>query len=185
MYEGSGSNGNWELSMLEGMLGLAVLSNNNTLFSHSLTLWRQRLPAYVYIHTDGNQPVPPPRGHPTWYGQKVFDASVDGISQETCRDLGHTQMGLASAINGAETAWVQGVDLFAEMKERFAATLEFHSKLLLPGAVAPYAVCSGNVSFAQLPTFGKKEKTRLACTTRDSSTTLMNNVHRNRIQCSA
>lgn len=153
IYPGSGANGNWELSMVEGMLGLAVLSDNATLFAHATAMWLQRLPAYVYITSDGSLPVPPPRGSPTWYGQRVFNASVTGICQETCRDLSHTQMGLASAINAAETAYVQGVDLYAQGLERLRATLEFHSKLLLPGAVVPEMVCSGNVTMGQLPTF--------------------------------
>eukprot|EP00047_Mylnosiga_fluctuans_P013723 m.33017 g.33017 ORF g.33017 m.33017 type:complete len:433 (+) comp5061_c0_seq2:3-1301(+) len=153
IYPGSPANGNWELSMIEGMFGLAVLSENATLFAHATSLWRQRIPAYIYITSDGPKPVPPPRGTPTWYNQSVFNASVNGISQETCRDLGHTQMGLASAINAAETAYVQGVDLFSEMRTRFAATLEFHSRLLLPGARIPEYICHGNVTLAVAPTF--------------------------------
>ena len=42
----------------------------------------------------------------------MFNASVSGICQETCRDLGHTQLGIAGMINGAETAFIQGVDLY-------------------------------------------------------------------------
>lgn len=34
--------------------------------------------------------LPPPKnrpdhGYPSWYGQAVYNASVDGICQETCR----------------------------------------------------------------------------------------------------
>ena len=43
---------------------------------------------------------------------QVFNASVNGICQETCRDLGHTQYGMASTLNAAETARIQGVDLY-------------------------------------------------------------------------
>ena len=34
------------------------------------------------------------------------------LSQETCRDLGHTSMFLSSLINFAETAYHQGIDLY-------------------------------------------------------------------------
>ena len=102
IIDGSGANGNWELSMLDGLIGLAVFSDNTTLFQHTIDLWKQRLPSYFYVEAlDGSSPVPPPRGHPTWYDQKVFNASIDGHCQETCRDLGHTQMGFASAIDCA------------------------------------------------------------------------------------
>ena len=35
IYEGSGANGNWELSMTEGMMGIAVLTENTTLLQHA------------------------------------------------------------------------------------------------------------------------------------------------------
>ncbi|NJK96987.1 MAG: hypothetical protein HC905_20560 [Bacteroidales bacterium] len=36
----------------------------------------------------------------------------DGECQETCRDMGHTQMGLGELVDAAEIAWKQGVDLY-------------------------------------------------------------------------
>jgi len=74
---------------------------------------RPKLPAYFYVHAlDGSKPVPAPRGPPlSWYGQATFNASVDGVCQETCRDLAHVQFGMASALYAAETAGIQGVDL--------------------------------------------------------------------------
>lgn len=71
------------------------------------------MPSYFYYEPwDGDHPVPAPRGVADWYGETVFNASVSGICQETCRDLGHAQMGIAGMINGAETAYIQGVDLY-------------------------------------------------------------------------
>ena len=85
IYDGSGANGNWELSMLDALFGLAVFSDNHTMFNHTVELWKQRLPAYFYLYSlDGDTPVPPPRGHPIWYGQDVYNASIDGHCQETC-----------------------------------------------------------------------------------------------------
>ncbi len=73
-----------------------------------------RVPSYFYYEPwDGTKPVPAPRGVANWYGETVFNASVSGICQETCRDLGHTQMGIAGMINGAETAFIQGADLYS------------------------------------------------------------------------
>jgi hypothetical protein len=164
VYGGSGANGNWELSMLDGMIGLAVLDENATLFDHAVAFWRQRLPSYFWAHADGAHPEHVPRGHSVWngtchnetggvtracsgtfYGQGVFNASTDGVCQETCRDLGHLQLGLASAHNLAETAFVQGVDLWAEEEARLSASMELHSRLLLTDGrtPAPTYFCAG------------------------------------------
>ena len=149
------SNGNWALSMIEGMLGIAVLTEDEKLFSRAADFWRTRVPAYVYVSADGKEPVDrpnrpggqgPANGN-GWYGQKTFDGRVEGISQETCRDLEHTQMGLAAALNAAETARIQGVDLFDEEAPRLVAGLEFHARLLL-GEKTPAYVCGGSVNDA-------------------------------------
>jgi len=146
VYHGAGDNGNWELSMIEGMFGLAVLTENSTLFNHSIEFWRQRVPAYVYsFPLDGNQPVPAPRGNPGWYGNTVWNMTSNGICQETCRDFGHVQMGLASLINAAETAYIQGVDLYSEAQERLVPTLEFHTGYLTTH-VTPAWLCDGTVN---------------------------------------
>ncbi len=50
----------------------------------------------------------------------------------------------------AETARIQGVDLWAEQRTRFAAGLEFHSKYEL-GAAVPSWLCGGVVSTASSP----------------------------------
>jgi len=155
------ANGNWATSMIEGLMGIAVLAEDAALLARAAGFWRTRVPAYVYVSADGPRPVPLPvrpggQGPPNtrgWYGQVVFNASVDGIAQETCRDLEHTQMGLAAALNAAETARIQGVDLFAEQAPRLAAGLEFHSRLLR-GAPPPAAVCHGHVvDVVTYPTF--------------------------------
>jgi len=104
------------------------------------------------VHTDGTKPVPPPRGHPSWYGQTVFNESVDGICQETCRDFGHTQMGLAAATHAAETARIQGLQLFQLEETRITAAMEFHTKYLL-GAPIPDYVCGGKPNLADAPTY--------------------------------
>jgi hypothetical protein len=70
----------------------------------------------------------------------------DGLSQETCRDLEHVQYGLAALMNGAETARIQGVDLYAEQAARLASCMELAAlyEAQAPkndaGAVPSYAV---------------------------------------------
>ena len=83
-------------SFLEAMLGIAVFSENATLFDHAVGAWRDRAPSYFYITADGAappldpQPNCQPQPHCEWYNQSVFDARVTGVCQETCRDMGHS-----------------------------------------------------------------------------------------------
>jgi Alginate lyase len=142
---GSASNGNWELSMIEASMGIAVFLDDRAAFDKSVDQWRKRTPAYIYLTTDGATPVPPPTGNKTgaalvafWFDQVKY---VDGLCQETCRDLGHVQYGVAAMVNAAETATIQGTDLFAEESKRLRATFEFHA-LLLNGGAGPSGLCS-------------------------------------------
>ncbi len=149
---GSRNNGNWELSMIEAMMNIAVHTDDHALFNKAVSMWRARVPAYIYLATDGSKPVQPPSGalSPSaltsyWQGQTTY---VDGLSQETCRDLAHTQMGLAAMLNAAMTAKIQGVNLFAEQEPRIVAALEFHANYLL-GAKAPAWLCGGSLKTVQ------------------------------------
>ena len=163
LYHGTPSNGNWMASYAEGMLGIAVFSENATLLAHATQAWSARMPSYWYIASDG--PLPPPNPQPNcrpqpfceWYNQTVFNASTQGVCQETCRDMGHMQMGFAAWVNGAATAELQGLPLFAQHAPRFLAASEFAAALLLnatPPAVAPALLCSGApVALALAPTF--------------------------------
>jgi len=154
IIDGSKSNGNWEISMIDGMIGIAVFSEDEDLYNHAVTFWKQRIPAYFYYHTDGDHPVPAPRGNPSWYGQKVYNSSVDGVAQETCRDLGHTAYGIAGATHAAETAYIQGDTLYENEKDRLAATLEFHANLCLAGSTkVPADICDGTIKLGAGPTF--------------------------------
>jgi hypothetical protein len=154
IYPGSGSNGNWEITMIDAMFGIAVFSDNATLYDHSVTFWKQRIPAYFYYHTDGDHPVKAPRGNPSWYNQDVFNTTTDGVCQETCRDLGHTAYGIAGATHSAETAWIQGDNLYQAEMNRLAATLEFHAKIEIAGSTTvPDYVCHGKVQLGAGPTF--------------------------------
>lgn len=133
--------------MLEALTSIAVFSENATMFDHAVAFWRQRTKSYFYLSSadgDAQPPFPPGRqGGSTWYNQTVFNASVDGVCQETCRDFGHMQMGFAACVNAAATAFTQGVDLFAEQAPRLAAATEFAARFL-QGAPVPAYVCSGH-----------------------------------------
>ena len=121
--------------------------------------------AYFYYHTDGGQPVSAPRGTANWYGQTVYDPSVDGVSQETCRDFGHAQYSISGSLDAAETAGIQGVNLYQNIQNitdasqgtfnvnapnRLTSTLEFNAYYLLNNPV-PTSVCGGTVTLQIYP----------------------------------
>lgn len=145
LIKGSCANGNWELIMINALIGISVLLDDRAGFDRALALWRGRVPAYVYQTSDGPSPRAP--GHcpmPTWYGQKIF---VDGVGQETCRDFGHIEWGLMAGVHAAETAYQQGVDLYAEQSKRWRDALELHARYDL-GAPVPSWLCGGRVKTA-------------------------------------
>lgn len=147
---GAAENGNWELSEIDAAVAIAVFLDDKATFDKAIGMWKKRVPAYVYLSTDGPVPVAPPAGNATttqqiiafWYGQSTF---MDGLAQETCRDLGHTQFGLAAIVNAAETARIQGVDLYSAEAKRITAGLELHAKLL-NGAPVPTNLCGGTLN---------------------------------------
>jgi hypothetical protein len=143
VVDGSTRTGNWDTSAIEAAMNIAIFLDDTAEFQKIVKLWRDRVPAYVYLSTDGALPVQPPRQTALsdsalksyWYNPKSF---ADGLTQESCRDVpgsgtagfGHAQYGMAGIINAAETARIQGVDLFASEQKRLTAMLELHSKYL-------------------------------------------------------
>ncbi len=85
-----------------------------------------------------------PRGSANWYGQTDYDPSMDGISQETCRDFGHAQYGISGSLDAAETARIQGIDLYQDIGSnalnRLTSALEFNAYYLLNNPI-PSTLC--------------------------------------------
>lgn len=150
-------NGNWELSFIEAMLHCGVFLDDPRLFDKAISMWRLRVPAYFYLESDGPAPVFPPLAGKTtheelvkyWYGQERF---VDGLGQETCRDFGHLQMGLAAMIDTAETARIHGVDLYGAEEKRIVTAMEFHASYLL-GAPIPSWLGNGKLDLRTIATW--------------------------------
>ena len=144
--------GNWELAMIEGMFNIAVFTDDRGLFDHAATMWKERVPAYIYYEPlDGDHPVPAPRGRTDWYGQTVFNASLNGMPQEACRDFHHTGLGLSAALAAAETAHIQGMKLYEAEEPRLMAAMEFVSYYLLKNPVPDY-LCGGRPRLANTNT---------------------------------
>ena len=137
-------NGNWELIITEALMHISVFNENQSWFNTAVFFWRARVPAYMYLTSDGLTPVPPPRcgtSVTTYWGQTQF---VDGLAQESARDFGHTFWGLAASVNTAETALQQGLDLYWENADRIIAAFEFHN-YINNGGVAPDGINIGPI----------------------------------------
>jgi hypothetical protein len=156
LINGTNSNGNWETSMIEGLIGIGVYNDDAATFNTGVTYWKQRIPAIFYHYTDGGQPIHAPRGTASWYGQILFDPSMSGVQQETCRDFGHAQYSLSGSLDAAETAYIQGINLYQDLESitdsaqgtfnvnaqnRFTAALEFNAYYLLNNPVPPTGLC--------------------------------------------
>jgi len=136
-----GMNGNWELSMADALIQIAVFNDDRPAFDHAIAMWKRRVPEYIYMSSDGPTPVMDTMAS-TWNASKYYD----GLCQETCRDLGHTQYGFAAIINVAETARIQGVDLYTLEAKRITAGLEVHAGYINAGASSSPACSLSAVS---------------------------------------
>ncbi|MEU7855629.1 alginate lyase family protein [Nonomuraea sp. NPDC049141] len=155
VINGSNSNGNWELSMMEAAVGISVFLEDRTSYDKAITKFRGRVPAYVYLSSDGALPKGAPgSGLDTrdelvkyWQGQTTF---VTGLTQETCRDFTHTGYGISAISHVAETTRIQGQDLYPEVGERLRQALGFQSKYQL-GAAVPSWLCGGSLNLGLGP----------------------------------
>ncbi|MCQ4054427.1 alginate lyase family protein [Aeromonas sp. SG16] len=137
MFTGSYAcfNKNWHASAIEAMLNIAVFNKNKMQFDRAVDKWRSLVPSYIYLETDGKRPKDAfwcTRNESQTLGYWNNPVSyVDGLAQESCRDFEHTAYGLAAIINTAETARINGVDLYqdsaSQAKLRLTKTMELHS----------------------------------------------------------
>ncbi|MBG0828990.1 alginate lyase family protein [Planomonospora sp. ID67723] len=142
-------NGNWELTMMDAAIGISVFLEDRRTYDRAMARFLRRVPAYVYLKSDGAFPAPPPGGRyktkagviEYWYGQTTF---VDGLSQETCRDFTHTGYGIAAISHVAETARLQGHDIYPQVRERLRHAMGFHARYQLSTSI-PSWLCGGSI----------------------------------------
>ncbi|PNH44835.1 hypothetical protein VD0003_g9339 [Verticillium dahliae] len=80
--------GNWDLVMAEAAIFIGVFLDDQTVYDAGMTKFLNRVPAYIYLESDGNLPKTAPGDTTTstqagivtyWQGQSVFNVS-DTIS---------------------------------------------------------------------------------------------------------
>jgi hypothetical protein len=135
LADGSSSAGaNWLMSFSEAITAIGVFTNDRAVFDNGINLWRAKTPATIYHANDGALPIAPN----DWYNRADRLAIlwrnptryITGLQQETLRDLAHMTMGIGAMANTAETAYLQGVDLYAEQATRITAGLELNAGYL-------------------------------------------------------
>ncbi|AWE52890.1 alginate lyase family protein [Streptomyces nigra] len=150
IINGSNSNGNRELSMMEAAVGISVFLEDKASYDQAMAKFRTRTAAYVYLASDGDLPKTVPSQNLNtrdkivnyWQGQGTF---VTGLTQETCRDLTHTGYGISAISHIAETSRIQGQDLYGtDVGERLRHALGFQAKYEL-GAAVPGWLCGGSL----------------------------------------
>ena len=156
IINGSNSNGNWELTMMDAAVGISVFLEDKTSYDKAMAIFRTRTAAYIYLASDGSVPktVPSQNLNTTakivsyWQGQSTF---VTGLTQETCRDFVHTGYGLSSISHVAETSRIQGTDLYGtDVGERLRQALGFQAKYQL-GTAVPSWLCGGSLNLGLGP----------------------------------
>jgi hypothetical protein len=151
IINGSNSNGNWELSMTEAIQGIGVFLEDKTVYDKAIALYRVRVPAYVYLESDGALPKTKPSQNldtrdkivAYWQRQGTF---VTGLTQETCRDFTHTGYGISSISHVLETSRIQGIDLYPDFGERLRQALGFQSRWERNLEPVPSWLCNGTVN---------------------------------------
>ena len=150
LMHGDCENGNKELAMCDALVNIGVFLDDEEVFNLGIKIWRGRTPAYIYLICDGPTPIAPPGCGPAIWGNKGYMPElVNGILQETARDSHHAWYAYSSMIDAAETAFIQGVDLYGEQSKRMMAAMEFQSQYLPPNNLpAPE-----NLTFSLQPTW--------------------------------
>jgi len=118
-----GFNGNWDASMMNSLMCIAVFNDDRELFK------------VVTDHFAGRYQSPSPKhdhGHLTAY------ILPSGQCQESGRDQGHVQMGLGNYIALCEVAWKQGVDLYGAENNLLRLGMEYTAKYMLGNDDVPF-----------------------------------------------
>jgi hypothetical protein len=114
------ANGNWDAAIMYTLLSIGVFCDDRFLMES------------VYQHY---------RTGPVNSGITRY-VYPNGQCEESCRDQGHTQLGLGYLANTCVVAWNQGVDLFAEADNRLALGIEYTARYLLGEDVPAYGKIS-------------------------------------------
>lgn len=153
------SPGNWMHARIEAHMAIAIWKDDKAMFNEALAQWKNNTPSYFYIAKDGAYPPEPHnRDFPVnefksrwWWGAKNF---TPGMTMETCRDIGHQDLGVRSIFYSMWMARTQGVDAMqgTDIRERLTTFLEVQAQWLKDRRDPP-GICDAPIVFNE----GKKQ----------------------------
>jgi hypothetical protein len=152
---------NWIQSAIEAHFAIAVFKDDKALFDKAVERWKTRVKTYIYQTTDGPKPIntvgkTDAQMAALWQSTSTGTVYIDGLAQETCRDLGHLNLGFNSMMYAAEIAYGQGVDLFSLEKKRITDMMELHASWMTGSVKVPDNICGGVVKVNEPDTVGIK-----------------------------
>jgi len=104
------ANGNWDAAAIKTMMAIGVFCNDRDILERALR---------YYVNGHGNGCL------------SNYIINEEGQIQESGRDQGHTQLGLAMLAECAEIAWHQGLNLYTYHDNRLLKGFEYVSKFNL------------------------------------------------------
>jgi pectate lyase len=145
------ANGNWDAAIMYTLLAIGVFCEDRDLMKlvyrhYRIGLGNSGITRYIY---------------------------PSGQCEESCRDQGHTQLGLSYFVNTCVVAWNQGVDLFAEANNRLALGMEYTARYMLGEDVPAYGKISeqtrgkfGDLYYPVLQHYRYEKHMAMPCTER-------------------
>jgi hypothetical protein len=153
---------NWIQSSIEANMAIAVFKDDRPLFDTAIERWKTRVKTYIYQKSDGFKPIntvgkTDAQIATIWKSTSTGTDYIDGLGQETCRDLGHMNLGFNSMMYAAEIAYQQNVDLFSLEKKRITDFMELHASWMTGAVKVPSNICGGVIKAAEPDVQGIKE----------------------------
>jgi hypothetical protein len=105
--------GNWHASVADCFMAHGVLADSRARYAKGVDLYRKTVGEYF-----------------KWGRGADAGGRIVGEATETLRDIYHTQFGLGSLLQAAETAWAQGADEYRANNYAMAAAMELHARII-------------------------------------------------------
>jgi hypothetical protein len=131
---------------IEASVNISIFTDNRTEYNTAIARWRTEVPSLIYAASDVNPsfvnlagkgyPIPPAGVswvnpnvstnylNSYWYQPTNYPAGIEG---ETCRDPAHMAGGFGPTIATAETARLQGINLYGEEASRIVTGMELNT----------------------------------------------------------
>ena len=134
--------------MMEAALGISVFLEDRAAYDRAIAKFRARVPAFIYLTTDGALPARPGRQqhrHPRRRSSTTGTArppSSTACPRRPAATSPTPATASSSISHVAETTRIQGQDLYPELRDRLRHALGFHARYELDAAV-PSWLCGG------------------------------------------